>query len=34
MPEDADAVYEVLALADRRLYSAKRRGRDRVVVSD
>jgi PleD family two-component response regulator len=33
MPEDADAVYEVLSLADQRLYTAKRRGRDQVVVS-
>jgi diguanylate cyclase (GGDEF)-like protein len=33
MPGDADGVHEVLALADRRMYAAKRGGRNQVVVT-
>ena len=32
-PEDGDSLEEALSIADRRLYQAKRTGRNRVVTS-
>lgn len=34
MPDDAESIHEVLAVADQRLYAAKRQGRDRLVTHD